>query len=282
VPRGESIHVGLNGVDPTHYQGWDGKLVACEFDANDMADLAARQGFQTHKLLTREATAEAVIGAIRVASAELESGDILFLSYSGHGGQIEDSNSDELDRKDETWCLFDRELVDDELYTLWSAFNPGVRVLVLSDSCHSGSAARSTLEVVGIEPIAAAVGADGEDGGPPRLKVLPERLQRDVYQQHKDLYDDIQKKATAYDKTELQVPVLLISGCQDSQTSADGDRNGLFTQALRKVWADGAFDGNYRRFWKKIVAEMPLWQVPNFFWAGLPSTEFEHQPPFTV
>ena len=35
-----SIHIGLNSVDPKHYAGWSGDLMACEFDANDMAAIA--------------------------------------------------------------------------------------------------------------------------------------------------------------------------------------------------------------------------------------------------
>ena len=54
-----------------------------------------------------------------------------------------DTNSDEGDdRKDETWVLFDRMLVDDELYTLWGKFAQAVRIAVISDSCHSGSVSR--------------------------------------------------------------------------------------------------------------------------------------------
>ncbi len=49
----------------------------------------------------------------------------------------------EEDRSDETWVAFDRQIVDDELYALWGKFAPGVRILVLSDSCHSGTANRS-------------------------------------------------------------------------------------------------------------------------------------------
>ena len=30
--RGVSLHIGLNSVDPKHYGGWSGDLVACEFD----------------------------------------------------------------------------------------------------------------------------------------------------------------------------------------------------------------------------------------------------------
>ena len=41
MAKGYSLHVGLNAVDPAHYEGWDGALAACEFDADDMAELAA-------------------------------------------------------------------------------------------------------------------------------------------------------------------------------------------------------------------------------------------------
>jgi metacaspase-1 len=282
MPNGISVHIGLNGVDPAHYANWDGQLRACEFDAKDMRAIAKESGFKSKLLLTRDATAANVGDAIGDAAKQLKAGDILFVSYSGHGGQVPDTNGDEEDRKDETWCLFDRQLIDDELYALWSQFAADVRILVLSDSCHSGSAARGTLETIGVETLTAAVGSDGDVTAEPRLKVLPERLQREVYNQHQQLYDDIEAKTTAHDKTEIPVHVLLISGCQDSQTSSDGDRNGLFTQALRSVWHDGAFKGNYRSFWKKIVKAMPLWQVPNFYWAGEPSASFDRQRPFTV
>lgn len=34
--KGISLHIGLNRVDPAHYQGWDGKLNGCENDAKSM------------------------------------------------------------------------------------------------------------------------------------------------------------------------------------------------------------------------------------------------------
>ena len=37
-PKGISLHVGLNRVDPVHYLGWKGELVACENDARDKED----------------------------------------------------------------------------------------------------------------------------------------------------------------------------------------------------------------------------------------------------
>jgi len=52
------------------------------------------------------------------------------------------NGEDEEDRSDETWVAYDRQIVDDELYALWGKFAAGVRIFVLSDSCHSGTVAR--------------------------------------------------------------------------------------------------------------------------------------------
>ena len=99
MARGISLHIGLNRVDPAHYQGWDGALTACEFDANDLRAIAQSQGFEPRSLLTKDATAEAVLSAIEGAAGELGQGDLFLCTYSGHGGQVPDRNGeDEEDR----------------------------------------------------------------------------------------------------------------------------------------------------------------------------------------
>ena len=145
MPKGISIHLGLNSVDPKGYGGWDGQLRACEADAQDMAKIAKDRGYAgTTLLLTKNATAAAFAKAMADAAEKLVAGDILFLSYSGHGGQVPDRDGDdEADGLDETWCLFDRQLLDDELYGLFGKFAKGVRIVLLSDSCHSGTVARN-------------------------------------------------------------------------------------------------------------------------------------------
>src|ERR1044072_2136734 len=105
MARGMAINIGLNSVDPSHYSGWDGALMACEADARDMNALAIEQGYEAALLLTREATADAVKEAISGAAARLNGGDILFLSYSGHGGPVPDTHREEADARDETWGL---------------------------------------------------------------------------------------------------------------------------------------------------------------------------------
>src|SRR5258708_29619382 len=81
-----------------------------------METIAKAQGFATQSLLTKAATSTALLDAIEKAAKGLVEDDFFLLTYSGHGGQINDVNKSEPDGLDETWVLYDRELVDDELY----------------------------------------------------------------------------------------------------------------------------------------------------------------------
>lgn len=275
MARGVSVHVGLNRVDPGHYtdgQGrpWEGRLVACESDAKDMQAVAKAQGFDSLLLLSEQATSQKVIAAINKAAEDLKGGDILFLTYSGHGGQVPDLDGEEEDDLDETWCLYDRQIVDDELYALWAKFEPGVRILMLSDSCHSGSVAR--------DPAVAQV--TSETGNLPH--VLPLEVQSATYRGHKGLYDGLQASSQAGEQAEVSASVILISGCQDYQVSYDGPKNSKFTGALLEVWGKGSFKGDLAKFAERITASMPPYQRPNLFRVGTPNPEFEKQRPFTI
>lgn len=272
MKKGISLHLGLNYVDPKHYDGWNGELFACEADADDMTALAKSRGFKPQKLLRENVTAKAVKAAILKAAKTLKSGDTFFLTYSGHGGQVPDGNGDEgrfgdeNDGKDETWCLFDREFVDDELAALYAKFKAGVRILVLSDSCHSGSVTRARDE--------------RKPAG--RVRLLPPQKAAQVYEKNKGLYDAIQRGVTGAEEQEIKATVLLISGCQDRQLSNDGDLNGLFTGTLKRVWYSGVFRGGYKHFRDQIAAQMPTHQIPNYFVVGAENKAFENEDPFTI
>jgi metacaspase-1 len=273
-----SIHIGLNSVDPDHYDGWDGTLMACEFDADDMQKLADSRDFQPTKLLTQEAKADAVIAEIEKAGHELEDGDFLFLTYSGHGGQVPDKNGeDEPDRSDETWVLYDRQLVDDELYALWAKFKPGVRIFVLSDSCHSGSVLKDMDDREAVPNIVA--NRETAAAQSPRRRALPLDVMVKTYRAHADDYDAIQKAVPSSAKTDVGASVLLISGCQDDQLSLDGISNGLFTETLLGVWNEGQWAGDYSSFHQAIIAKMPEDQQPNLMTVGASDSGFQGEDP---
>lgn len=287
-----SLHVGLNAVSGAAYGGWTGPLAACEFDANDMAAISAMKGIKSTVLLTKKATRANTLAGMRAAAAALKSGDFFFLTYSGHGGQVPDVTGEEIDKKDETWCLFDGQLIDDELYAELGRFASGVRVLVLSDSCHSGTVTREVPQMTDF-PL------------DQRPKLMPDAVAMRTYREHQSFYDKLQRdvaKAAGDDKLidpdtalaqvavsgrlsaivkRFKAKVILISGCQDNQTSMDGDHNGAFTEQLLKVWNNGAFDGNYASFHARIRARMPPTQSPNLFTLGA-TGRFLTQTPFTV
>ncbi len=268
MATGISLHIGINSVDPDHYGGWDGALAACEADAKDMAALAKAQGFATSTLLlTSQGTTSAVRAAILSAAKSLVSGDTFLLTYAGHGGQMPDTNKDEPDGKDETWVLYDRQLIDDELAQLYGKFKKGVRIIVLSDSCHSGTVTRAVPPWL--------------EGGP-KARWMPSSIGNRVFKAHQKEYAAIQAENRAGEKSKLNATVLLLSGCQDNQLSQDGPRNGLFTGTLKKVWNGGKFKGNYRKFRDSIVAKMPATQTPNYFVIGASNPAFEAQKPFTI
>ena len=264
-----SVHVGLNRVDPDHYGGWDGALRACENDARDMAALAEQLGYAPTLLLSPDGTVRKVTNAIRRAARTLASGDALLVTYAGHGAQVPDRNGDEAkkeageigeagDAYDETWVLYDRQLVDDELWALWGEFAAGVRIFVVSDSCHSGTVARP-----------APWDTDNVDPWPSRR--MPLDVQDRVYAAHRDTYDRVQRRTRHRDPVSIKASVALLSGCQDNQTSGDGTENGRFTAQLLEVWAaagGGTFTGPRELLHRTIVAGMPPYQTPNLYRVG--------------
>jgi hypothetical protein len=311
--KGIALGIGLNQIDPTHY-GTDGKLTACEADAKDVMSIAKRANFQlfggSGLLLTRQATRAAVRKAFQDVAGQLNPGDIFLIHYSGHGDQVPDQNGDERDGKDETWCLYDGQLIDDEIYFLFSKFKEGVRVLMLSDSCHSGTVSRTVETVAAINSNAYGqqgilrgrdipsvpnpqqpgganpLANDAGENRPGVFRTLADEVLANTYFKNREFYDKVAEQSEAENPRAESVPVrasvLLISGCQDNQLSQDGTFNGLFTGTLKKVWRNGTFKGTYRDFHSQIVDLMPPTQSPNFYPVGKPALSFWMQQPFTI
>jgi hypothetical protein len=135
--------------------------------------------------------------------------------------------------------------------------------------------------------------------------MMPPDIADQTYQQNKAFYDKLQK-AVAKEAGKGKLPdagtmlarvatdsrvarivkkfkpsVILVSGCQDNQTSLDGAHNGAFTEQLLKVWSSGAFRGDYIKFHGQITSGLPSSQTPNLFPLGA-AVEFLKQQPFTV
>jgi caspase domain-containing protein len=279
MSRGMSLHVGLNSVDPTYY-GTSLPLSGCHNDARDMANIASRAGYQPTLLLDSEARAARVLATINDAAGRLAPGDAFLLTYAGHGTQVPDQSGDEPDAQDESWVLYDRLLLDDEIYAALARFEAGVRIFLISDSCHSGTIARVAQygELIthrNMAPLYAA--ANG------KYRTPAERdFGRRVVRQNPDQYAAIARTITGDPRSEIRASVIQLSACQDEQLSADGDANGLFTSHLKAVWDFGSFVENHRLFWQTIGRRMPPTQSPSYLTLGGDVTFFEKQRPFVI
>jgi len=283
MPTGYSLHLGLNEINPKHYNNWNGKLNCCTNDANAMHAIAKAEGYKyTKLLLDKQATKNNLTKVLQDYSNRTKSGDILFISYAGHGGSLPDLNKDEkdehdYDRKDETWCLYDGQIIDDELNSLYSNFKQGVRILVISDSCHSGTVTRynpTEPELLFKEMLKKA--------GLTARQVSPD-ISRLVYLTNKKKYDKrLLKKTTSLE--EIKASVLLLAGCQDNQKAyeSEWELNGSFTSKILEVWNDGKYPGDYKKFFQRIVAKMPDFQTPNFYQTGNQQNQFDSHRPFKI
>ena len=261
MPKGISLHIGLNnamGVNP---------LNLAVNDAKSMQKISTKLGYETNILLDESATIQNVTKKIKKIASQLKEGDIFLLTYSGHGGQKPDLNGDEPDKKDETWCLYDGQLIDDSLYKLWSLFKANTRILLISDSCHSGSISKDNAFVL------TKTDTFDEFGNPILEPVKADSLEGN---------NSLRTKSN-----ELKCTVKLLAASRDMEYSYElpNASNGLFTEKLLKIWNDGNFVGNYDKFMKAIrseVSSIQPEQTPQYWTIGLPNNTFDNQKPFTI
>ncbi|MCA9222217.1 MAG: caspase family protein [Planctomycetales bacterium] len=317
-----SLHIGVDRPNPAAYPGGISPLKGCVNDANDYLDIAKKKKFQKSKLLKDgEATIKEVTRYIFHAASHLNSGDIFFVTYAGHGTQVDDRSGDEAnDRKDEAWCLHDGLFLDDWQYFLWSKFKPGVRILVVSDSCHSGtvsrvaSAARGLMadlargdgaRTLGLAPNARGsqgntrsfadrlardgnVGVIADNIGLAPRTITPEQAEAAFTQPERNpIYVSQQREAgSASVPASVGATGILLAGCQDHQLSweaSTGRPGGLFTQQFKKSLAENVQPTvGYSNFLDHIAQAMPEYQRPNFFPFGAEDDTFFNQTPLTI
>jgi hypothetical protein len=119
----------------------NGRYGACpgaNYDATRMHKLLSKYSKNATLLLEAQATKAVVIQKMQEACKK----DLAIIFYSGHGGDRKQTaatklNFPEATGKDQTLCLYDNELLDDEIWTIVS--NAKGRVVLICDCCHSGT-----------------------------------------------------------------------------------------------------------------------------------------------
>ncbi len=283
MSKGYALHIGVNITDPEHYTNLPA-LGAAVNDARFWRSYAKKMGYATKYLADGKATSKAVLRTLRQYAAVMQAGDIALITYSGHGGQIPNEKPDHVDKEkmDQTWCLYDRQLLDDELYEAFTAFAEGTRLLVVSDSCHSGTVTRaaeidlSDMLVKGMTQAASSRGM--------RSRQLPDDVEmRIMLGQYEKVYAPIQKKYRAKTKRrDVKAAVKLLAACQDHQVTYDGKKYGLFTENLKAIIdKKGKEAGNAAQL-IAAVKNQYAFPYPNFFEYGSIMPNFDDAFPFSI
>jgi hypothetical protein len=138
-----ALCIGINNYPGTHMD-----LAGCVNDANDWAAELAARGFTVTRLLDKAATKAAMVAAFSAVIGQAVKNDVVVITFSGHGTYAPDQDGDEADGLDEALCPYDIQtgggpLLDDELHALFSTCRAGVKLVLISDSCHSGTVSRA-------------------------------------------------------------------------------------------------------------------------------------------
>lgn len=211
----QAVSIGIN------YNRTPNQLNGCLNDAYDWAALLKNAGFMVDTLLEKAATRAAILRAFRTLVADANDGDVVCLTYSGHGTWIPDTNGDEADGRDECLCPIDMGrdghnlIVDDEIGAILFKLKPGAKFLFISDSCHSGTVLREVQ--IGTQPNRVRFIPPERFIDSPKLLKRAERI----------------AKLPMIPAGEESIPgVILISGCRDDQYSNDAIFNNRSNGAL--------------------------------------------------
>lgn len=254
-----SLHIGIN-----NYRGTGSDLAGCVNDARDLLALVGPKAASSALLLDAKATRAGMLAALKLLLVRLGPGDLGFITFSGHGTYVADKNGDEPDRQDEALVCADLQLIiDDEFRGLLSARHRQSRLIVITDSCHSGSVHRG-VDLRGVYAKLAV--SSGVQPGKPRF-LPPGNLTAMTRQAA-----ETRRRADVprVGREQLALPLVAhFAGCRDDQFSFDArfdDRpNGAFTHYLleaRRSLPPHAELGDWFDEVAQLVRESDFQQTP--------------------
>jgi hypothetical protein len=255
-----ALCIGIND-----YPGTGSDLSGCVNDANDWAAALQKMGFVTLKILDKLATGKNIRAAITSTIAQGKRGDVIVIQYSGHGSYVPDENGDEPDGTDECLCPYDiyskGPLTDDELFDMYSAKQQGVKLVVISDSCHSGTVAK-------FAPITTPPTVKGRKAPQRKVRFLPPAS----FLAQRELAKLGIGRAMRRSNPPGRYAALLMAGCQDAEYSYDayfrGRPNGAFSFVAIRALERLSERATFRQWFdtiRKVLPSQQYPQTPNLF-----------------
>lgn len=280
--KGYSLHIGINVADPAQYPGLT-RLNAAVNDAIWWEEYAQKKGYTTTPLHNAQATIQAVKDKLLHYAGIMLPGDILLFTYSGHGGQIANAKPEGVndEQMNQTLCLYDEQMLDDELYECFKEFEEGTRILMVADSCHSGTVTRvaaNDLSKFLEEGMTAAKGSRGMAS-----RQLPDEVQDAIMAEHyEEKYEPkLDKYKYTNKRKDVRAAVKLLAACQDHQVTYDGAQYGIFTAALGKLLDSNGADQTAEGL-ISAVRKSYSYPKPNFFEFGAIMPAFDKSMPFEI
>ena len=248
----------LIGINRYKIPGAD--LRGCVNDVENMKGVLTQMyGFASKDVAVMTdfaAATKAMRAAISKLIRDARQGDVLLLHYSGHGANVIDVSGDEPDRRDEILCPTDldwhKPLLDDWLRKTFNRLRSGVTLTVIMDCCHSGSNTRVLLppdapsiprflpNPLDIMESESGRKLRGKVKGSLRVSTVPKRKKSDV--------------------VDADIPELLVTGCRDTQTSADayigGSYNGALTYCLVETLKAAGGNISYRKLHEGTIKRL--------------------------
>ena len=238
----QAICIGVN------YENTDSELAGCINDAGDWSDLLTRRKFNVTQLTEEDATKENILSTLRRVITAADNRDSIIVTFSGHGTWVPDLDGDEPDARDEAICPVDvfkgNLITDDELYEVFNDRARGVKLVFISDSCHSGTVSRFAPTEQEHQTKVRFL---------PPSKFLPKSLQS-------AFLPSLLSRAGA------STNALLLAGCRDFEYSYDawfGPRaNGAFSRYLIDAFSELPKSGSYRDLFTLLRTRLPSQSYP--------------------
>lgn len=221
-------------------------------DVTIIKELLLDQDFKEENIFTltnSTATKAGITSALEVLRQKAKQGDIVYIHFSGHGQQVTDLDGDEDDHYDEAWIPYDarkkyevgiyegeNHIIDDELNNYLNGLRAkvGVRgkIVVVADSCHSGSGSRGLTD-------------------------------KDEFIRGTSEKFEIPSKGSNVVKKEAPVHWLYVGACKPYQTNYEYRSNdGIYYGSLSYVISNDSGDlvvstySEVINLWKKAIAEI--------------------------
>jgi hypothetical protein len=227
----KALLIGIN------YIGQNGELRGCINDTNNIKVILVKLGFKEKNIMVitdntiKKPTKHNIIKGIKwLMNNNNKNPTKLFLHYSGHGSYVKDKNNEELDGKDECLVPLDYKqsgmIIDDDIKKMIYPFvKKNTNFIGLIDACHSST----MLD----------------------LKYSFEVKQTD----NKTTKFDV--VSHNYDRA-VEGKIMLFSGCEDKQTSADAYINNRFQGAMTYAFTKSLKVNNYDITYEKLLSEIHI------------------------